>query len=112
MNNGRPLFAGQGSGAEQGHDLLTGTAGGRARWVDVEHGQLKGDMYCKPVTTSQVPTACFNMQLCSTMAGGIPVDAKVGHKCVTVQHTFWSLVCLESVAIAPLLVFDRQSCLL
>ena len=41
------LAAGQGCGAVPGQDLLTGTASGRARWIDVERGQLKADMSCR-----------------------------------------------------------------
>lgn len=51
------LAAGQGCGADQGQDLLAGTANGRARWIDVERGQLKADMTCRPAGTAQVKLA-------------------------------------------------------
>lgn len=47
------LAAGQGCGAE-GQDLLAGTANGRVRWIDVERGELKADMCCRPFGTAQV----------------------------------------------------------
>lgn len=47
------LAAGQGCGGD-GQDLVAGTAHGRVRWVDVEQGELKADMCCRPVGTPQV----------------------------------------------------------
>lgn len=47
------LAGGQG-GCGEGQDLVAGTANGRARWIDVEHGVLKADLYCRPLTKGQV----------------------------------------------------------
>ncbi len=37
-----------------GRDVVAGTANGRARWVDVERGLLKADVYCRPLGRSTV----------------------------------------------------------
>ena len=47
------LAGGQG-GCGEGRDLVAGTANGRARWIDVEQGMLKADLYCRPLTKGQV----------------------------------------------------------
>ena len=47
------LAGGQG-GSGEGRDLVAGTANGRARWIDVEQGVLKADLYCRPLTKGQV----------------------------------------------------------
>ncbi|KAL0031838.1 hypothetical protein WJX79_010539 [Trebouxia sp. C0005] len=44
------LAAGQGRG--DGRDMVAGTANGRARWIDVERGLLKADVYCRPLGKS------------------------------------------------------------
>lgn len=41
-------------GREEGRDLVAGTANGRARWIDVERGVLKTDLYCRPLSKGQV----------------------------------------------------------
>ena len=33
---------------------VAGTANGRARWVDLEKGLLKADVYCRPLGKSAV----------------------------------------------------------
>ena len=66
------LAAGQGCGAVQGQDLLAGTANGRARWIDVERGELKADMSCRiqvcairllPLITFCVPSRCYSVEM-------------------------------------------------
>lgn len=44
------LAPGQGRG--EGRDMVAGTANGRARWIDVERGLLKADVYCRPLGKS------------------------------------------------------------
>ncbi|KAL0056421.1 hypothetical protein WJX82_011195 [Trebouxia sp. C0006] len=44
------LAPGQGRG--DGRDMVAGTANGRARWIDVEKGLLKADVYCRPLGKS------------------------------------------------------------
>lgn len=38
--------------------LMAGTANGRARWIDVEKGLLKADVYCRPLGKSTVSILC------------------------------------------------------
>lgn len=51
---GYSALAGGHGGCGEGRDLVAGTANGRARWIDVEQGVLKGDLYCRPLTKGQV----------------------------------------------------------
>ena len=51
---GYTALAGGQMGVGEGRDLVAGTGNGRARWVDVDKGVLKADMYCRPLTTAQV----------------------------------------------------------
>lgn len=60
------LAAGQGCGAVQGQDLLAGTANGRARWIDVEQGELKADMSCRiQVCATRMYAVASSHFLCS-----------------------------------------------
>lgn len=38
--------------------LMAGTANGRVRWIDVERGLLKADVYCRPLGKSMVSILC------------------------------------------------------
>lgn len=51
---GYSALAGGQRGCGEGRDLVAGTANGRARWIDVEQGMLKADLYCRPLSKGQV----------------------------------------------------------
>ena len=51
---GYTALAGGHGGCGEGKDLVAGTGNGRARWIDVDKGMLKADMYCRPLSTAQV----------------------------------------------------------
>ncbi len=50
--------------------LMAGTANGRARWIDVERGLLKADVYCRPLGKSMVRILCVGLSIfCLTVPG-------------------------------------------
>jgi len=51
--------------------LMAGTANGRARWIDVERGLLKADVYCRPLGKSQVSVLCVSLYICHFPALGL-----------------------------------------
>ena len=71
------LARGQG-GCGEGRDLVAGTANGRARWIDVEQGVLKADLYCRPLTKGQVCGFCpatWNVPTCCSVQLAVVVSS-------------------------------------
>ncbi len=44
--------------------LMAGSGNGRARWIDVERGLLKADVYCRPLGQSMVRILCVCFSFC------------------------------------------------
>lgn len=70
------LAGGQG-GCGEGRDLVAGTANGRARWIDVEQGMLKADLYCRPLTKGQVCVSPLLHQLARVLLWFVAPSGKL-----------------------------------
>ena len=90
------LAGGQG-GCGEGRDLVAGTANGRARWIDVEQGVLKADLYCRPLTKGQV--CGFALQL------GCPTCCSVQSEVIV--SSFLSNAALIKDSVASRNLFDE-----